>query len=121
MECVKCGTWNPDDKVRCWRCNAELPKPPETRKSKKLSSQTWMWILVAIFILVTTLFRCNVFDPGGGESTGFLHPSFAPVPPLQRLGLATVSDRVQVAPASGVALPIFIGYSTMDGTCWVGS
>jgi hypothetical protein len=121
MECLKCGTWNPDDKVRCWRCNAELPKPPEPRKSKKLSSQTWMWILVAIFILVTMLFRCNPFDSGGGESTGFLPPSFAPSPSWQRLGSAVVSGRAQGAPASEIALPIFIGYSTMDGAFGVGS
>ena len=53
MECKKCGTWNPDDKIRCWRCNAELPKPPEPRKSKKINSQTWMWIMVAAFIILT--------------------------------------------------------------------
>ena len=91
MECKKCGTWNPDDKIRCWRCNAELPKPPEPRKSKKINSQTWMWILVALFIVVTTLFRCNAFDMGGGEGTGFLDLFSAPAQSLQSLGMAPIS------------------------------
>jgi hypothetical protein len=121
MECVKCGTWNPDDKVRCWRCNAELPKPPEPRKSKKISSQTWMWILVAVFIIVTTLFRCNAFDLGGGEGTGFLEPSRSPNRSLQQLGWAAVSHRAAIASMSLTALPNSGGYSTMDSTCWVGS
>ena len=25
--CVNCGTWNPEDKNVCWRCQTELPKP----------------------------------------------------------------------------------------------
>ncbi len=33
MDCPKCGTWNPDDKDVCWRCQTELPKPlPEKKK-----------------------------------------------------------------------------------------
>jgi hypothetical protein len=119
MKCVNCGTWNPDDKVRCWRCNAELPKPPEPRKSKKISSQTWMWILVAIFILITTLFRCNALNPGGGESTGFLRPSSVPDRSLPQHGLI-IPDRMQVDFLSRAALPISAGYSTMSGT-WVES
>jgi hypothetical protein len=121
MECTKCGTWNPDDKVRCWRCSAELPKPPEPSKSKKINSQTWMWVLVVAFIVVTTLFRCNAFDMGGGEGTGFLSPSSAPSQSLQQLGWVAVSSRAQFEPAPWSTLPISAGYSTMDGTCWVGS
>ena len=34
MDCPKCGTWNPDDKQVCWRCQTEMPKPVEIKKSK---------------------------------------------------------------------------------------
>ena len=116
MECEKCGTWNPDDKVRCWRCNAELPKPPEPRKSTKISSQTWMWIIVALFIIVTTLFRCNAFDLGGGDSTGSLPPISVPGHVGLDGGLAMASrsgwaERLLVSP-----LPISVGYSTIEST-----
>ena len=121
MECTKCGTWNPDDKVRCWRCNAELPRPPEPRKSKKINSQTWLWVVVVIFVVVTTLFRCNAFDLGGGEGTGFLRPYSAPGLSVQQPGLAPVSHPAQVEPVPWAALPISAGSSTMGGVCWVGS
>ena len=33
MDCPKCCTWNPDDKRVCWRCQAEMPKPVENKKT----------------------------------------------------------------------------------------
>ena len=72
MECEKCGTWNPDDKIRCWRCSADLPKPPEPRRSRKSNTQTWLWVVVVMFFVLTTLFQCGVLEFGGaGDSTGF--------------------------------------------------
>ena len=70
MECQKCGTWNPDDKVKCWRCSEELPLPPKPRQSRKISSQTWLWIAAILFSLVTFLAQCGLLggdgDRGGG-------------------------------------------------------
>jgi len=120
MKCEKCGTWNPDDKVRCWRCSAELPRPPEPRKSRKVSSQTWMWIMVAVFIILTTFFRCNPFGTGGGgDGTGFLSPSAPPGQSLHLLVLGAVTDLAHVEGALVSALPIFAGYSTIRDTGWV--
>ena len=31
-DCPNCGTWNPDDKLVCWRCQTELPKPQPKKK-----------------------------------------------------------------------------------------
>jgi hypothetical protein len=75
MECPKCGTWNPDDKARCWRCSAELPLPPKPRKSRKLSSQTWLWVVAILFSLLTLLAQCGFFGGGSDQGTGF---KFAP-------------------------------------------
>ena len=74
MDCPNCGTWNPDDKVRCWRCGFELPKPPEPKKSRKPSSQTWVWIVAILMFVVTMLVQCGVIriGGGGGEPAGSL-------------------------------------------------
>lgn len=72
MECPQCGTWNPDDKIRCWRCNAELPKPPE-KKGRKVSTQTWFWVVAILLFALTLLFQCGVFRVGDtGDTTGSL-------------------------------------------------
>jgi len=71
MECPKCGTWNPDDKVRCWRCSAELPPPPKSRKSRKISSQTWLWVVAILFSVFTLLAQCGFLDGENDGGTGF--------------------------------------------------
>ncbi len=59
MDCPNCKTWNPDDKVVCWRCQAELPKP-KPQKKKKLSGgfSPWMWVLVVVVFSATLLAQC---------------------------------------------------------------
>jgi len=71
MECPKCGTWNPDDKAKCWRCGAELPLPPKPRKSRRFSSQTWLWVVAILFSLLTLLAQCGFFGGEGDPGTGF--------------------------------------------------
>ncbi len=57
--CPQCGTWNPDDKNVCWRCQAPLPKPEPVKK--KRSSATfwgmplWVWLVFLAFFLVNLL------------------------------------------------------------------
>lgn len=49
MDCPKCGTWNPDDKRVCWRCQAELPRPVEKKKRGPvvfLGLPAWAWIML---------------------------------------------------------------------------
>jgi len=85
MECPKCGTWNPDDKTKCWRCNAELPRPSEPRKSRKISSQTWLWVIAILFSLVTLLAQCGFFGGGIDDSTGFAPAQPTPASAIVRL------------------------------------
>ena len=99
MECPKCGTWNPDDKAKCWRCSAELPLPPKPRKSRKFSSQTWLWVVAILFSLLTLLVQCGFFGGDGDQGTGFkLAPTIAL--PLVRLELHN-NEIDQMAFASG--------------------
>ena len=49
MDCPKCGTWNPDDKRVCWRCQADLPKPVEKKKRRPtvfLGLPVWAWVML---------------------------------------------------------------------------
>jgi hypothetical protein len=72
-----------------------------------------MWVAVVAFIIITTLFRCNAFDMGGGEGTGFLPSVHESGLSFQQTGLATVSNGPHVEREIVSALPISTGYSTM--------
>lgn len=61
MNCPKCGTWNPDDKRVCWRCQAELPKPVEKKPKKPavfLGLPVWSWILLAFMLILWLSATC---------------------------------------------------------------
>jgi len=128
MECPKCGTWNPDDKTKCWRCGAELPRPTEPRKSRKISSQTWLWVIAILFSLLTLLAQCGFFGGGSGDGTGFV-PSESesiPLPSIGRLGLCDRRMVYEELSGSGLlrstglrsceALRVSVGSSTMGPT-----
>ena len=75
MDCPECHTWNPDDRLRCWRCNATLPAP-EPPKKRRINRQTWIWIVFIVLFLLSILIRCAVIgidavDPGA-EGVGWL-------------------------------------------------
>lgn len=59
-DCPNCGTWNPDDKTVCWRCQSELPKPTpkKPRRTSFWGLPIWAWIMLAVFFLATTLGQC---------------------------------------------------------------
>lgn len=64
-DCPNCGTWNPDDKTLCWRCQHELPKPEpkKTRRTTFLGFPIWMWVVLIIFFMATTLGQCFFVGP----------------------------------------------------------
>ena len=66
MNCPNCGTYNPDDRTICWRCDKELPMPkPVKKKDPQKSSQTMLYVLIAAFAVFTVLQMC-----GSGLSSG---------------------------------------------------
>jgi hypothetical protein len=77
MDCPNCGTWNPEDKLKCWRCNAELPRPVEKKPKRRMSGNTWLWIGIAIFALFMLLQQC--FALGNNPDAGSLLPFFMPL------------------------------------------
>ncbi|NPA90019.1 MAG: hypothetical protein GXO55_01010 [Chloroflexi bacterium] len=54
--CPNCGTWNPDDKVVCWRCQTPLPKQEPRKKSSKrrlfLGMPLWVWGFFLLLLLL---------------------------------------------------------------------
>ncbi|MEZ4767016.1 MAG: DUF2116 family Zn-ribbon domain-containing protein [Caldilineales bacterium] len=54
-DCPNCGTWNPDDKTVCWRCQTEMPKPQQKKERKQmriLGLPWWMFLAVIFFIVM---------------------------------------------------------------------
>ena len=73
MDCPSCGTYNPEDKVHCWRCGVELPKPPEPKRKRGPSSQTWVWVVAILIFVVSALVQCGLLRIGdGGDDVGLL-------------------------------------------------
>ena len=70
MDCPNCGTYNPEDRTVCWRCNKELPKttPPKKRNPQK-TAQLWLYIAIAIFFVITILQTCGVKLPFGPQTS----------------------------------------------------
>ena len=77
MDCPNCGTWNPDDKTRCWRCNVELPTPVPKKPKRRISSNTWLWIGIVVFVLFMLLQQG--FLLGNNPDAGSLLPFVIPV------------------------------------------
>ncbi len=122
MECPKCGTWNPEDKIRCWRCNTELPRPPEPRRSRQPSSQTWIWVVAVLFFVLTMLIQCGVLRIGdAGDRAGYwAAPSALPFHPDQVDGPGRAASRsVRLCGEYASALRISTGHSTVSPVLWV--
>ena len=93
MKCPYCGAYNPEDRTTCWRCDRELPKPkPQKRRDPQKSAQTWLYVIIAVFLVYTLLQMCGVNlpfmpqVPGATEPTGGLLPQGAPAAALAMLG-----------------------------------
>ena len=53
--CLNCGTWNPEDKNVCWRCQTELPKPVIQKKRgplRVLGLSIWIWLAIFFFVVM---------------------------------------------------------------------
>ncbi|NLE76944.1 MAG: hypothetical protein GX605_09360 [Chloroflexi bacterium] len=61
-DCPNCGTWNPDDKKKCWRCDAEMPPPPPPKPARR--PVNWVWVAAALFLLFTLAQSCMALQGG---------------------------------------------------------
>jgi predicted nucleic acid-binding Zn ribbon protein len=69
MDCPKCGTWNPEDKDVCWRCQEPLPKIVAKEKRKPiifLGLPLWAWLVVLAIFFVPLLGQCLMAAPPAG-------------------------------------------------------
>ncbi|HSN78703.1 MAG TPA: hypothetical protein VL334_26845 [Anaerolineae bacterium] len=63
--CPNCGTWNPDDKTVCWRCQTEMPKPQEKkqRTTRRVAGlPLYLWIAMVFFIVMLVASQCFVSE-----------------------------------------------------------
>jgi len=69
-DCPNCGTWNPDDKQVCWRCQTEMPKPkpPKKKPTRVLGMPIWTWVVLALLAVTWVLITC--MGPQFLSSTG---------------------------------------------------
>lgn len=90
MNCPNCGTYNPEDRVTCWRCDKELPKPKvQKRRSPQKTAQTWLYVVIAIFLVYTLMQTCGISLPFAPRSPAPAAPGgglLLPVPPPAMLG-----------------------------------
>lgn len=74
----------------CWRCDRELPKPqPQKRRNPQRTAQTWLYVIIAVFLVYTLLQVCGVSLPFTPQAPGPEQPGgslFPQVPPPAALG-----------------------------------
>jgi hypothetical protein len=88
-----------------------LPRPSEPRKSRKISSQTWLWIVAILFSLLTVLAQCGFFGGDRGSGTGFNWLSPRDLSQIRLVWLDWVSrlaGLVRAFPALGRALLLLV-------------
>lgn len=66
MDCPNCGTWNPEDKDVCWRCQQKLPRKPEKKKRnvRRIGGlPLWMWVALILLFLSMSVGNCLFLPP----------------------------------------------------------
>lgn len=65
MDCRKCGTWNPDDKDFCWRCQTPLPRRPEPKPKRQTFGglPVWMWVALGVLFIAMNFGSCMFLAP----------------------------------------------------------
>ena len=90
MDCPYCKTYNPEDRTTCWRCDKPLPKP-QPKKKPKITSQQWLYILVAVMFILMIANFCGLpkMLTGGSSPAGptGLVPSISAATVFLRAGL----------------------------------
>ena len=61
MDCPNCGTYNPDSRTQCWKCDELLPakKEPKRRNQQAGKMSMWTWIVLGVLGAVWILGMCS--------------------------------------------------------------
>ena len=77
MNCPHCGTYNPQERTTCWRCDQELPKPALEKKKKdprKLLNR-WIYVAIMVFVILNVLQMCGFGSPSDTDASQEQAPS----------------------------------------------
>lgn len=75
MDCPNCGTFNPEGRTTCWRCNQELPaQTPIKRRDPQRSARLWLYVAIVALVGSTLVRLCGIKLPGT-EPAGYVQPS----------------------------------------------
>ncbi len=64
-DCPNCGTWNPDDKRVCWRCQTPLPKPQPKKSRKPITLwglPIWAWVVLVLMLVIPLIIQCGALQ-----------------------------------------------------------
>ena len=75
QDCPKCGVYNPAGREKCWRCNEILPLPQPKKKKRRLTSQHWLYIMMAVFVIISLVQLCGVPNVTESPSSMISPPS----------------------------------------------
>jgi len=76
MDCPNCHTYNPEDRTVCWRCDKPLPKPEPAKKKNPAGSQQWLYIIIAVMLILMLVNFCGLprLAAPAATPTGLLGP-----------------------------------------------
>ena len=99
MNCPNCGTYNPEDRDICWRCDKPLPKPTAQKKrDPQRTARTWLYIAIAAFVVITILQTCGFRLPFGTQPPQEQEPSGYSGPRLPIARLVEMPWAIQPTP-----------------------
>ena len=57
VDCPNCGTYNPEDRTQCWKCDELLPMKKETKRRDQQAGRMgpWTWIILIVLGVVWIL------------------------------------------------------------------
>jgi predicted nucleic acid-binding Zn ribbon protein len=84
MDCPNCGTFNPEGRNTCWRCDKELPKQaPTRRRDPQKNARLWLYVAVVVLVVGTAARMCGSKLPWSTQTQ--------PNPGGYRLGVVPVA------------------------------
>ena len=51
MNCPRCGAYNPEGRMQCWKCDTELPLKPDKPKRRGEGGRMGMWTWIILVLL----------------------------------------------------------------------
>jgi len=84
MDCRNCGTYNPENRTQCWKCDELLPAKKDTKRRDPQVGRMgpWTWIILVVLGAVWMLGMCNSGAQTAATSGSGSHSPTVIVQPL---------------------------------------